>query len=281
MRHSSPHRRAERRGQRPRALLLALSALTALLVVGAAVIASAGSTDAPRAASGPAGPAKAPPRVDGRPIDPRPAGQTLNGPQRAVRSALREDLAAVRWRPARPIGRPQAGRLAHAVRLPAAGRSYVTWDPVLRRTPNRPDRRNGTARLVRTIIKVAAAYRKAHPGAARVVVGDLSRPQGGDFGAAFGDLGDGKGHVSHQNGLDVDIYLPRADGLAAGPAAGGPQTPIPFKRALAQDLVDRFVRAGATLVVVGDATGLTGPPGIVVVEPRHNDHIHVRLPPGS
>ena len=52
-------------------------------------------------------------------------------------------------------------------------------------------------------------YRDAHPDAPRVLVGDLSRRHGGCFGARYGGLG----HVTHQNGLDVDVYYPRLDGL--------------------------------------------------------------------
>ncbi len=48
--------------------------------------------------------------------------------------------------------------------------------------------------------------------------------------------------------------------------------------ALAQDLVDRFVRAGAVKVYVGPSTGLTGPPGVVEAIPNHDNHLHARLP---
>jgi len=64
----------------------------------------------------------------------------------------------------------------------------------------------------------------------------------------------------------------------SAPSERGPDTLCPLDRGLAQDLVDRFVAAGAELVLVGSQTGLTGPPGVVKVEPRHNDHMHVRLP---
>ncbi len=50
-------------------------------------------------------------------------------------------------------------------------------------------------------------------------IGDLSRPNGGVFDERFG----GRGHASHQNGLDVDVYYPRRDGqeLRAGAARSG------------------------------------------------------------
>jgi hypothetical protein len=47
--------------------------------------------------------------------------------------------------------------------------------------------------------------------------------------------------------------------------------------ALAQDLVSRFVGAGAQFAFVGTKVGLGGPPAVVQVIPHHNDHVHVRI----
>ena len=180
-------------------------------------------------------------------------------------------VAAARAQPpSRSLGLPWEGRLAGGVELPAEGEHYVTWDGVLDRAPNRGWRRHGSRRLVRTLLHVVRAYAAAHPGAARVAVGDLSRPQGGDFGVRFGP----PGHASHQNGLDADVYYPRRDGRERPP-----RRPRQIDRPLAQDLVDRFVAAGAVKVFVGPHTGLTGPPAIVEVLPAyHDNHLHVRLP---
>lgn len=102
------------------------------------------------------------------------------------------------------------------------------------------------------------------------MVGDLSRPRGGDFGAQFG----APGHASHQNGLDVDVYYPRRD-RRERPSRRREQ----IDRGLAQDLVDRFVAVGAVKVFIGPSTGLTGPPAVVEVLPSyHDNHMHVRLP---
>ena len=154
--------------------------------------------------------------------------------------------------------------------LPARGAGFVTWDPNLHRSPNRAWRRWGTNRLVRLLLAVAREYRSAHPGARPLLIGDLSRPHGGDFGRRFGYVW----HASHQNGLDADVYFPRKD---RGRRA--PRTAADIDRRLSQDLVDRFVRAGATKVFVGPGTGLTGPPDVVQVIPQHDDHIHVRIAP--
>jgi murein endopeptidase len=167
------------------------------------------------------------------------------------------------------VGRPDAGRLIHGVQLPAEGAHFFTWDPVLHRSPDRAWRRFGTDRLVRTLLRVVDAYAAAHPGAPRVGIGDLSRPHGGDFGPRFGGIG----HVSHQNGLDADVLYPLRDRRERIPLA---VDQIDLR--LAQDLVDRFVAAGAELIFVGPNTGLRGPPGVVQMLPHHDNHLHVRLP---
>jgi hypothetical protein len=175
----------------------------------------------------------------------------------------------LRWRASRALGKPTGGRLVRGVQLPSEGSLYFTWDPIRRRSPNRPWRRFGTARLVRTVLRVLEEFRAAHPQAPRIGIGDLSRPHGGDFGARFGL----PGHASHQNGLDVDIYYPRKDGRERAPIS-----PAQIDRSLAQDLVRRFVRAGARFVFVGYNAGLTGPPHVVQAIPRHDNHLHVRIP---
>jgi murein endopeptidase len=110
--------------------------------------------------------------------------------------------------PSRAAGQPWHGHLVRGVELPAYGRGLATWDPVRKRVGNRSWRRWGTARLVNTVAHVLAVYADRHPAAPPVLVGDLSRPHGGDFGKQFGGLG----HASHQNGLDADVYYPRRDG---------------------------------------------------------------------
>jgi hypothetical protein len=170
----------------------------------------------------------------------------------------------------RSLGLPWDGRLVGGVQLPAEGEHFFTWDNVRRRSPNRGWRRYGNVRLIRTTLRVLAEHADANPEAPRVGIGDLSRRNGGDFGARFGGLG----HASHENGLDVDVYYPRRDKRERPPRA-----PRQIDRRLAQDLLDRFVAAGAAKVFVGPNTRLRGPPAVVEILPAHHDnHMHVRLP---
>jgi Penicillin-insensitive murein endopeptidase len=171
----------------------------------------------------------------------------------------------IRWRRSRAIGTPAAGRLHAGVRLPVAGYDFFTWNPVRDRRPNPAGRRWGTDRLVRTVLRVLRGHRHANPGAPRVGVGDLSPRRGGRFANGV--------HLSHQNGLDVDIYYPRKDRSPRAPA-GLDQV----NRTLAQDLVDRFVAAGAQYIFVDNGLRLSGPPAVVQHWPNHEDHLHVRLP---
>lgn len=84
-------------------------------------------------------------------------------------------------------------------------------------------------------------------------------------------------HVSHENGLDVDIYYPRRDGWLQAPTSTAQ-----IDRRLSQELLDGFVTAGASKIFVGYATDLRGPRDIVTPYPNHENHMHVRfLPPGG
>jgi len=171
--------------------------------------------------------------------------------------------------PSRSLGVHWDGQLVNGVQLPAEGRTFFTWDPIRRQAPNRDWRRVGSDRLVRVVLRVLDEFAAAHPAAPRIGIGDLSRPGGGDFGARFGGIG----HASHQNGLDVDVYYPRHDRRERAP-----RIVAQVDRRLAQDLVDRFVQAGALRVFVGPTVGLRGPSPIVQRLPNHDNHLHVRLP---
>ena len=194
-----------------------------------------------------------------------------SGGDRATSSANSRGVPRIEWRDSVAIGAPEAGRLLDGVRLPAAGRAFFTWDPVLKRRPNRDWRRWGTDEVVRTTLRTLREFRHLHPGAPRVGVGDLSLPRGGYFGP---EVGGGIGHATHQNGLDVDVYYPRLD-RAERPPTSVEEVDV----ALAQDLVDLFLAAGAVTIYVGPNLPLSGPSDVVVPLANHDNHLHVRLAP--
>jgi hypothetical protein len=186
--------------------------------------------------------------------------------ERSRRRVARPDASAkIEWHHARSFGLPWSGSLIDGTQLPIEGPSWVTWNPVTDRVPNEPKRLYGNERTIRAIVAVTHAYRAAHPRAPRVVIGDISREGGGPMADE---------HVSHQNGLDVDVYFPRRDR-----ALRAPRAPAQIDHRLAQDLVDRFVAAGAQMIFVGYASGLHGPNGIVIPYAGHEYHMHVRFPP--
>ena len=186
----------------------------------------------------------------------------------ALGLAMAAGSLQVQWHDSVALGTHTAGRLEQGVRVPAEGRAFFTWDPVLRRSPIRPWRRWGTDGVVRVVLGVARDYHAAHPRGARMAIGDLSRPHGGDFGPQFGYIG----HVSHQNGRDADVSSPPAP---AGAAA--PRDASEIDRARSQELVDRFLAAGAQVIFVGPNTGLRGPPDRVQALVHHDNHLHVRF----
>jgi hypothetical protein len=201
-----------------------------------------------------------------------PNGQATPDAASAPRPKWSRDAAAdarndvfpeIEWRNATSSGLWFSGSLADGTQLPIEGKDWVTWNPVTDSVPNAPGRLYGHERTIRTLISVIEDYRAANPGAPRVVVGDISFEHGGPMEA----------HVSHQSGLDVDIYYPRLDG-----GLRAPRLPRAIDRRLSQDLLDRFVAAGAHVVFVGYHTGLRGPEKVVVPYPNHEDHMHVRFP---
>jgi Penicillin-insensitive murein endopeptidase len=208
---------------------------------------------------------RAPLPPHGAPEQDRGAGD--GGPPRSAKSDPKKPR--IEWRNSQALGAPSAGGMVRGVKLPYGGRNYFTWDPIQRESPNRGWRRWGTDRLVRTTLRVVREFAAEHPNAPRIGIGDLSRPQGGDFGPRYGL----PGHASHQNGLDVDLYYPLLDRRERPP-----EVVSEIDLSLSQDLVDRFVEAGAEIIFVGPNTGLTGPPGVVVPLVNHDNHLHVRLP---
>ena len=206
---------------------------------------------------------------DGLPLPDDPPSLTfrLEHPVQAPTPRVQTDPTTaewprIAWHTATSIGLPYAGYLRDGTELPVEGPDWVTWNPNTDSRPNLPGRLYGHEHTIRTIIKVLARYREAHPKAPQVVVGDISLRDGGVMDQ----------HVSHENGLDVDIYYPRRDGWLQAPTSTAQ-----IDRRLSQELLDGFVAAGASKIFVGYATDLRGPRDIVTPYPNHENHMHVRF----
>jgi murein endopeptidase len=174
----------------------------------------------------------------------------------------------------RAIGRPARGRLVNGMPFPEESDYAFTWNFPGGFSPNPLFRRYGTEKLVLTLQCILAGYGARHPELARVGVADLSRTNGGGFGRKYGGLG----HSSHQNGLDVDVLMPRLDLCECAP-----QSLSELDAVHAQELVDAFVAAGAQYVFVSPALYrrglLRGPRGVVIPLRFHDEHLHVRIRP--
>lgn len=248
------------RRARPAPRFLALLGVAGAVAVVALALVLRGGDDAADRSAGGDGAGSAEGRAE--PVRVRVAGAPIDLPPPEPQPA------PVRYRDPEAVGLPYAGRLVRGTRLPVLGRDFRTWDPVLKRVGSRAWRRYGTDDMVRMVLRVARQYARAEPRALPILVGDLSRTRGGDFGPQFGFIG----HSSHQNGLDADIYYPRRDGRQPVP-----KTVDQVDRRRAQRLVDLFVAAGAETVLVGPNVDLTGPPGVVKPYPNHDNHLHVRI----
>jgi hypothetical protein len=245
---------------------LLISVLAAICGGGLVLAASLDAGREQQSQARPEGPA--PPSRDGRragQLEPEGSGTDAKAPARRHEP--------IHWRDSVAVGLPENGSLVGGVQLPPEGRSFFTWDPVLKRQPDRPWRRWGTDDLVRTVLRVLRAFRRDHPAAPRVGVGDLGLPHGGYFGP---EVGGGIGHGTHQNGLNVDLYYPRTDRRERPP-----ESVDQIDLRLAQDLVDRFVRAGAVRIFVGPSTPLSGPADIVAPLVNHDNHLHVLISAGG
>lgn len=182
--------------------------------------------------------------------------------------------------PARVIGRHESACIAGAVELPLQGPGYQAVDISRRRHYGHPTLVDYVGALGR---KVEAA------GLGTMLVGDMAQPRGGPM--SFG-------HVSHQGGLDVDIWfrldvgpLPAGerDGLAQ-PVVVDPRTgrPDPARwtarhaeliRLAALD--PRVARVFVGAAIKRDLCERSWPDRgwlrAVRTWPGHDDHLHVRL----
>ncbi len=192
------------------------------------------------------------------------------GPAATLVSRMVDAHPGVVWHESRSTGLPYNGALAKGVLLPVSGPFHATWYPDVG-MGNATSRRYGSRRLVASILWVAHhIHDRRGPGSPPLLVGDLSRPLGGRFRSRHGGLA----HVSHQNGLDVDVYYPRRDRRVAPPSS-----PHQVDQVATRQIVCLFLQAGASHVFVGPAIKVRRTAGVVVTLPvAHHDHMHVRFP---
>jgi hypothetical protein len=169
-----------------------------------------------------------------------------------------------------PIGTWNNGRLECGWTLAPRTATYRTWDYPHGRSPNAADRRVGTDREIELIERIAGLWHADHPDRP-LLIGDLSRPTGGPFGPLFG----GPGHASHQNGLDVDVFMPRVD------ARMKPATkPVQVDLTLARELIADFGASGDVKVMfVGCLRDYASASDKAskLCNGEHENHVHVRL----
>jgi len=167
----------------------------------------------------------------------------------------------VTWRDSVAHGSANSGWLQRGVMLPSEGPGFYTYNPNTQRYPNAPERRHGTAELVREIIALGKWWKATYPDAPRLGIGDLSFTGGGTI----------DNHASHQNGLDVDIRLPRRDHLERG------SDPSTYNPERTQAIVDFLTARGRVdYIFYGPNLNVRGG-GRVMVWPNHDDHLHVRI----
>jgi len=119
----------------------------------------------------------------------------------------------------------------------------------------------GIKGTIDALVAVGQAFKAKHPSGPRIGIGDISFRGGGPMSP----------HKSHTRGVDVDIRLPRNDGVEAGTNFRDPT----YSRSHTQDLVN-MIRANGVLRV---EYIFFNDPSVTGVKPwaGHDDHLHVRF----
>ena len=168
----------------------------------------------------------------------------------------------------RALGQPARGAAGRRRPAPRARRGLLHLGPDLQPDPeprvaplgHRPADPHRAARS-------CTSTAPTRDGAQRVGIMDLSRTHGG----RSAQLRRARPRVAPERAR-------RRHPLSAqGRDRGRAIKPSQVDRELAQDLVDRFVAAGAVKVFVGPHLHLKGPKNVVVPLIYHDDHLHVRI----
>jgi murein endopeptidase len=175
------------------------------------------------------------------------------------------------------IGTPDAGLLVNPMPFPG-GPFWTVRDP---------GESWGTDETIDFIVTAIEAVEARYPGSPRLVVGDLSRPDGGRLNR----------HRSHQAGRDADIGfyyrrgevdtflaarkkdldLPRTWALVRALVTETDVERVFVDRSLISILWAHAVEEGENREWLNDIFGRTSEKGIIQHERRHKDHMHVRF----
>jgi uncharacterized protein YraI len=157
------------------------------------------------------------------------------------------------------LGTRSAGQLRGGVQFPQHGTDHFTWNFRQKRVGGTGRTQWGHCQVVASILRGIAKYRRQHPDAPPVAVGDLSFRHGGTI----------DGHSTHQNGRQVDLYFPRRDRRHLEPFAVS-QVDMRLTRAL----VSAMLATGARTALVGEHTAIRTS-ARVIRWPYHDDHVHL------
>lgn len=138
----------------------------------------------------------------------------------------------------------------------------------------------GTLALISTIEKTGRFWRDPRcltlNRTRRIGILDLSRQSGGVF---YNQAEPSKrDHLSHQNGLDVDVRYMRSDGGEAGLDFADPNSRVWYDSAATRVLMQCFRSQGAVVRIFVDTDYVKIVfPGVTLHDPTHRNHFHVRI----
>jgi penicillin-insensitive murein endopeptidase len=175
------------------------------------------------------------------------------------------------------IGTPDAGLLLNPVLFPAG------WYWTLRER----DESWATDETIEFIVNAIESVEARYPGSPRLVIGDLSNPQGGRIDR----------HRSHQAGRDADLGFYYRTGESLGFRSARPKDldaprtwafvralvtesdvdRIFIDRSLIRVLYEQALAEGEDRGWLADIFGRGSEKGIIQHERRHKDHLHVRF----
>ena len=153
-------------------------------------------------------------------------------------------------------GDQEATRATFA-QLPSSGVGFYSYA--------QSHKRFGHHNTIQALVRIAAAWNKAHPSGPRIGIGNISLERGGRMDP----------HVSHQRGLDVDIRPVTNNGKEIGLVYQN----AAYSRSLTQELAN-LIRT-SSVVGLNVRTILFNDPNVrgVTFFKGHNNHLHVSFLP--